>query len=555
MVRVAAASCGAAVAWLAVSSARGDDEGSPSTNLEFVLPTSLMKKSVYHRNAMFGTPFSVPEIVGEVQYLEGDACDSKSYEGMVPPQPKDFPRIYLVNRGECTFAHKTRLAQSKGAAAVLVVNNVCSSANKAAWEASGLASVKCSGGYQDNMPYMAYDNSGRDIAIPAFLLSMLDGQYLKNCFLEKTERTSSSSYAAGLILPNGGKDKCDKSTRLLVKAKLDVPVTGPSVNWEMWMQVDALPEDLPMIGDVAAAIESSSKFTPRYIALKAGDLGCDKPGMCEDMCLFNPARDGFCMLPAHGSALNGSQLMQEAIRQLCVWELAKQSRQQDYWAYLKKYQACDAAGSKDCGAKALSAAAGVDQAKLQQCVSEERGSLAHFKDFAKIMGEEKVFAPSFVVNSYREDFGLSGLFVARTLCNGYSSKPPVCSCVATAQENSALTICVQKKCYQGTDKPVNCPNSDICVKQLADCVGGGSTEASGGVGGVGVFFIVLLSMSIVAAAALVYHKRVRRQMQEEVRDILSEYVPLEAFGAREGGAAQGQGFRRASNGDDTVGVI
>ena len=48
--------------------------------------------------------------------------------------------------------------------------------------------------------------------------------------------------------------------------------------------------------------------------------------------------------------------------------------------------------------------------------------------------------------------------------------------------------------------------------------------------------------------------RVRRQMQEEVRDILSEYVPLEAFNSRDGGA-QGQGFRRASNGDDTVGVI
>lgn len=80
------------------------------------------------------------------------------------------------------------------------------------------------------------------------------------------------------------------------------------------------------------------------------------------------------------------------------------------------------------------------------------------------------------------------------------------------------------------DPPSVCDCTGTAEADLMNCVKNGSFSASRGGGGMGfgaVLFIVLLVAGIVGSIGFVYWRRSQRQMREQVRSILAEYMPLE----------------------------
>mmetsp|Transcript_29301 Transcript_29301/g.64826 ORF Transcript_29301/g.64826 Transcript_29301/m.64826 type:complete len:785 (+) Transcript_29301:192-2546(+) len=110
--------------------------------------------------------------------------------------------------------------------------------------------------------------------------------------------------------------------------------------------------------------------------------------------------------------------------------------------------------------------------------------------------------------------------------------------------------CECPACFDGDGKagPDGCAMRclpHLCVEAQNVCVpdqsGGASSGGSGsgsgsksGVGGVGVFFIVLLTISCTAGLLYAaYHFVLRKRMDSEIRSIMSQYMPLENMPANE----------------------
>lgn len=123
-----------ALAALAALADRTDD----SSYLKVMVPATLNKYfavdsvkatkggSIYHSQALFGMPRygGDKKIVGEVFYVTpGDKVDGCDFTANVGDSSNT--KIFLVDRGSCDFVDKVRKAQSQGAAAVIIADNVC----------------------------------------------------------------------------------------------------------------------------------------------------------------------------------------------------------------------------------------------------------------------------------------------------------------------------------------------------------------------------------------------------------------------------------------------
>jgi len=479
-------------------------------------------------------------------------CKVEDYAD-VPKQEEDAPfkRIYLVERGECPFETKTRVAQLMGGAALLVADQHCFQGE--IWPDE---QEQCQATWVSALPYLEAKDGGRDIFIPAFLLKKLDAQYLKNCWLEKMGKRTDGKYVKNLKYPNDidqTGEECQANTEIVIKASLEVPVLEQA-SWELWMNSDDVPANLDMISKVSIGFKDFTDFKPNYLVFSAEHFGgCDWAGSqppCPEMCAYSTnTKAGYCASPSFSSQVDGKAVVNENLRQLCIWDQVKDD-QLIWWNYVLEFAKCrrdngesQAAGSwATCQDLAMRLSPQINKDKLDACVKDE--GFALLDETAKHMLSERIFTTSLSVNSVREDFGITGPFLAHSLCKSLNKKPAICNCASTINADDDLLRCMESKCYE-KDKPFNCPHSSVCVKDLADCV-----NISSGMSGVGVFFVVLFVLAVAGGAGFVYHRRVRRQMQEEVRDILSEYVPLEAFSTRSDGFARGSG-----DANDTVGVI
>ncbi len=84
---------------------------------------------------------------------------------------------------------------------------------------------------------------------------------------------------------------------------------------------------------------------------------------------------------------------------------------------------------------------------------------------------------------------------------------------------------VQQTCPSCPDAtPFFCESKEECMSSLSDCAGQGGGMSVGG-----VFGLILFLGAIAGGGFFVYWKRAKMQMRDEVRNILSEYMPLEEF--------------------------
>lgn len=566
------------------------DDGSTSTTLEFVLPNEIREKDVYHRDALFGAPFaSSPDVYGEVVYIPGDACDRSSYEKVLGVYKEDehtLPRIFMVNRGECKFATKTRLAQDFNGAGLIVINNKCLEDTRPAMGAGvderwpeRLHSQFCPANEIENtLPFMSFENEALNIKIPAFLIKKLHGQRLRNCYFNSKGVTQASDLAETaqgndkLKTAYGGLEKefadgflstaCEKDKKVVVKFNLDVPQAQDNVKWQLWMNPDKLPEDLESIAKMARRISDHSTFEPNYLLQLPMRYGCTRADSCSDLCIGSGA--GFCPVSPsiQSKGATGKDIVKEAIRQKCLFnqvddihDSLKALSHQIWWNYVRAMKGCQDEG-KEVFQKCQEIAedyAKCDKSALQNCVdSELKGDdLKVLKAMFDKQNRYTIFKTAFVVNDIRQDFGVTGVFLTELFCDGISTKPGLCNCQPWKSQPDVLEKCLEQECYKTQDKQHNCPGTTLCVRDLDECVAPpvdpGAASGSSGSSAVTTIFIVLLVAGVLAAGFVVMQKRQRRQLNEEVRDILSEYVPIGA------GAMDNFSGGRAS--EDAVGVI
>ena len=196
---------------LLAASASGDG------SLRFNVPSYLNKAysgstGMAHQAALFGSPAYGGSIRERLFY----ATPGKDETGCTTyPRHSDWSKnntrqfVLLVDRGDCTFVQKVRYAESIGASAVIIADNVCLRSDPdvtcpeanhpipSGCAASGTActcpapfasatptSLDCGRYYESVEPYMADDGSGGNIDIPSFLVSRYDSQVLKNALAE-----------------------------------------------------------------------------------------------------------------------------------------------------------------------------------------------------------------------------------------------------------------------------------------------------------------------------------------------------------------------------------
>ncbi|GBG26795.1 Vacuolar-sorting receptor 5 [Hondaea fermentalgiana] len=566
----------AAVVALLVPSARAelDADGSSSTNLNLVGPNALKQKlyqvnndaSIFHRDALFGTP-SKQNIIGDIEYVtntaDSDGCDENYQVNAANSNDRSVSRIFMVDRGTCTFTTKARIAQSKGANGLIVVNNNCLNSRRANWGSQWAAN--CDGPADDALPYMAYDNSGDDVTIPAFLIPKYDGQLIKDC-LEQAANGGSGGKLGSI---------CSSNNKVLVNMELSVPALN-EVSWEMWQTADNLVAQLSTVAIVDKAFKKfrsdKYEFRPRYLLFPDESFGCDG-GLCPDLCRTSSSGKGYCSLPVNmrSRAQNGADLVRENIRQKCIWDVHADSS--IWWSFMSSFEALgcslEASGSADsleaCSKRAAKSVSGFDESKVQSCQTTDSHWESLVQEDTKRIRDESIFTTQLAVNGVREDFSHTPRFITWLLCESFdpSNRPKICACAIDVVDSDTFRHCITAKCAtESGDNTYFCVETNECVKDAIECRSRThdtveevkkTAEEKSGMSGAKIFFIVIFVTGSVGAAAFVYQKRQRRQMQEEVRDILSEYMPLEELNSFSGGH-NSNGFSRAPT-DDTVGVI
>ena len=98
--------------------------------------------------------------------------------------------------------------------------------------------------------------------------------------------------------------------------------------------------------------------------------------------------------------------------------------------------------------------------------------------------------------------------------------------------NGATMLAMVCAGYGVHDPPAICGCANETPMRLMECVKKGSYAAmeaasGGGLSFGSILFILVLVSSGVASAGYVYWRRSQRQMREQVRSILAEYMPLE----------------------------
>jgi len=185
--------------------------------------------------------------------------------------------IFLVDRGACDFVQKMRIAQDKGAVAVIIADNVCqcdtyekyvvdpkigrttqlkAQCESLAKQSSSLLPTETC---ENGLPFMADDGTGADIKIPSFLIDFVDAQPLKDCFLSANNVDTGD----GPLL-TGDAFKCSSGTKLVVQLTWDMPVVGDTVNFQLWSSSDSEAVFKREFAPLASKISPYVAFQPRY---------------------------------------------------------------------------------------------------------------------------------------------------------------------------------------------------------------------------------------------------------------------------------------------------
>jgi len=303
--------------------------------LKVLAPQSL-KGDIKHVPASFGNAQFGGSITGQLFYWKANHYGCQPLDrSLIPESHRGRTIIIMVDRGNCTFVQKVRDAEDIAANGVVIVNT------------------------DDNLITMADDGTGRNIGIPSVLITKTEGARLE-------------------AEVNSGK-------KLMVELSWDMPHPDNHVEWELWTSAND-PNAANFISEFAqatTALGSSVTFTPEYGILdgnwygctkdeeKVGGLPCGK--QCTNhgrYCAEDPEHD-----IEHGA--DGMSVVQENLRQMCVFQVANATRQQSlWWTYVTEFKSkCTAKGhlTETCSVATMKSV-GVNEVAVAKCVKDSGGS-------------------------------------------------------------------------------------------------------------------------------------------------------------------------------------
>jgi len=466
-----------------------DPNGDDHSYLKVTLPSMLKKAfpdGVRHSQALFGSPSygGDKKITGPLVYAtpgkDETACDPYSIEAPSSSDPDQRP-IFLVDRGACDFVQKMRIAQSKGAVAVIIADNVCQcdSTNeykvdvttgrtqKLLEQCKQLAKqslVLAAGETCENgLPYMADDGTGDDIKIPSFLVDFVDAQPLKDCWYSATKKMSSAD------LLTGDAFKCVNDTKIVVQLAWDLPTSSDKVKFELWSSSDSEAvfkrEFAPSMPKLAPYVD----FQPRYFVWDGAYWGCTIDNLCGSQCTpgglyCNPDPDA-----GRFAGVQGVDVVEENLREMCVWNQAKATYDTDggllWWEYVKQFALmCHPGPNPDptlfnpaCSKSVHDMIKGLSWDATQACVAKSQSDATekgHNVLLDKELTDRKTLKiltlPTAIVNGDIIRGGVSSQVVITAICAGFEAdkKPALCACVSGASSSNVLD-CMQSGCAAG----------------------------------------------------------------------------------------------------------
>jgi hypothetical protein len=206
--------------------------------------------------------------------------------------------------------------------------------------------------------------------------------------------------------------------------------------------------------------------------------------------------------------VSGADVVKESLRRSCIWDLYGKDNGigVQWWEYVEEFMGrCGEQyfNNEDCATDAMQHA-GVELTKVVNCMSDSGGL---DKDAGNTMLEEELAAreatgvvilPAMYVNSAALRGALEFETIFKAICAGYAtgSEPHVC-----------------KQCSACQD--------------MRGCVASGHCSTATGVSPALYAGSLLAVVVVFGCIGLIQYQRSQRQMREQVRGILAEYMPLD----------------------------
>lgn len=414
-------------------------------------PRSLAKLfhggKVEGSTAAFGTPYYGKRIAGNLLFFDKTGCDEDDYYFDVSsdsgdnnivladnPQQRRTRRILqssdadpnpnipfhptssssseglrtvvMVRRGDCHFVTKVLVAEKKGATAVVIVDSKGSMT-----EAKHVKKT-----------IMADDGWGDGVVIPSLLIGEKDGILLI--------------------------DELVKGHQVIVELAWDVPKASP-VQIDQWISpafVDTTAY-LKEFAPYALTMKHKIDFRVHYVVITL-------PGDFKSMCTDKSGR--FCGWdPDKGGETTGKDIMEETVRQLCIWEVTQKLDEKDpesgfysepWWKYVQalpdrcphkgdfkhdeelakkldmspeEFKDAHTLGEK-CSNQLL-VEFGVNVVNVNKCYKHNFEALLTRELLNKAWSSTAI-----IINNWRYSGPLDAEQVARTVCTGYTEQPEEC---------------------------------------------------------------------------------------------------------------------------------
>lgn len=392
--------------------------------------------------ANFGSPKYGGAVVGSLIYIHRDygyeqscptndcnyGCDELSEAKPPVTLDKKVQHIILIDRGPegrgkrpCKFALKVWNAQKAGVAGVIIVN----------YENSK-TTMEAPNDEDSSLRYL------QNITVPAAFVTKSVGDILK-----------------GLIKPT----RKDSSPAAMVSMDwTDILPRSEVVNWEFWSNAndmcgpvcDIQKAFMKEFAPIAKDFQKNKwvNFTPHYLVwLCPGSFS--NLAECKSQCI---RRGRYCTPDPDGDltkGYSGRDIVQENLRQLCVFQLANATGKSWLWwdyntAFGEKCSMKDKNYNQECAEKVFKDIGGESWsslAELRSCIGdpdEDKPSAILDKEMVGQRGDDKegevYILPTIRINEAQYRGRMSYTEVLRALCAGFNKndEPAACNSVGEA---------------------------------------------------------------------------------------------------------------------------
>jgi hypothetical protein len=464
-----------------------------SAQLRVLAPQRLVKDLGKHgqveaSTATFGAPFFGDRVLGRLLYPKSrgkDYCNAEDYDVPVPDdsepslrgnsQAKELINIVMVKRGVCTFTTKVRIAQEKGAHAVVIIDK-----DDSTLTSSSLHNI-----------IVADDGHGVGIHIPSILIAKDEGKKMT--------------------------DALDTGSAVIVELKWTLP-TDSVVQMDLWMSTGSA-ESLKFLADFAESrkqLNKVVKFQPHYAVFSVKDPQASAVDLCWDItgefCAEDP--DGY-------GSITGKQVLEEDVRQLCIHEKTSSLTAttdtksgtkavmyaDKYWEYVKLFaDRCPLDGKGDAGFGPECATKLLRSISSDQLVGEVSDCIANTR-LTKLNEQIKntAWSPRALrINGWRYTGMMDADLVTRAVCSAFDLRPPA-ECTQLLKPRDPHTV------YKGSEG-----------------------ANSGGLSFSTFFILLLLVIGISFCAMFLYrrsmkthmHQTIREEVMLEVQSAMSSYSKM-----------------------------